>query len=243
MKERPILFKGEMVRAILEGRKTQTRRLAKYAHFVGRKAAKPENQIYDFEAFVRFNPAYLPPAAYEFCPYGQPGDRLWVRETFGVVQLFRDFESGIIDDAQDLGEIPKEDPRRHEWGEFGIPYSATYKGDDEEREFAWHPSIHMPRWASRLNLDVLDVRAERLQDISEEDAIAEGIQKVWSDDQGETPGRYLYFSEADAKGTGHATAREAFRILWESINGPGSWDANPWVWVVEFRRLEGSDGG
>ncbi|KIA78994.1 hypothetical protein QR66_18395 [Chromobacterium piscinae] len=188
MKERPILFAGEMVRAALAGTKTQTRRIVK---------GEPD--------FIRWNPiAINGVAGWENehgrplrCPHGRPGDRLWVREAFQIVRRGDDWDIPI------------------------------YRADDIAGHInsGWKPSIHMPRWASRILLEITDVRVERLQDISEADAVAEGV----------TPAAVQSFSD-----TGLVTrpAGFAYRDLWEQINGAGSWDANPWVWVVEFKRVE-----
>jgi hypothetical protein len=190
MKERPILFNGEMVRAILEGRKTQTRRIVKDCYLTG---GPPEDYLLSR------------------CPYGQPGDRLWVRETFAwpndQVTIYR---ANWREDAmrRGLDHIPKDDS--------GI---------------RWNPSIHMPRWASRISLEITNVRVEQLNEISEEDAIAEGIDR----ESGEYEGYFRDYREPDAI---TKNARLSYIGLWESINGAGSWDANPWVWVIEFQRVE-----
>lgn len=196
MKERPILFKGDMVRAILEGRKTQTRRVVKaFKHLVPALGAELDC-IKDVDgAPSRLDMA---PDNWECCPYGQPGDRLWVRESF----------------ADESGGTRK-------FCGNHIYYRADAEGVDLQGGF-WTPSIYMPRWASRITLEVTGVRVERLQDISEEDAVDEGVSpRDWRGDN-MSPDR----------------ARKAFRRLWESINGPGSWDANPWVWMVEFQRVQ-----
>jgi len=188
-RERPILFNGDMVRAILEGRKTMTRRVMK--HQPGEVTAVGRPLFFqDGDTGRRVSPK---------CPYGQPGDHLWVRETFAD-------EAG--DTRKYLGDH--------------IYYRADGDGVDLQDGF-WTPSIHMPRWASRITLEVTGVRVERLQDISEEDAQAEGAEPKLCTG-------YPYHNPP-------STHTNGFCQLWESINGPGSWDANPWVWVVEFRRL------
>jgi hypothetical protein len=211
MRERPILFSAPMVRAILEGRKTMTRRVAKL---------KPWHRIEEKEdgshwPWMEIDGAdmghWLP------CPYGAPGDRLWVRETFY-------------------------DPLDGQ--------SVMYRADGEldanlwDAGVRWQPSIHMPRRASRITLEITAVRVERLQDISEADAIAEGLKRITKDG-----GATVKHGIPDRDGlpgtddTGwpwrdwSADPCVAFRRLWESINGPGSWDANPWVWVVGVRRV------
>lgn len=194
MKERPIFFSGEMVRAILDGRKTQTRRVLK---------PQPEGRESQQFSGIAEAREYLGPKnhgkygayfGWDFipCPYGRPGDRLWVRETWAY-----EWEgSGCPDDD-------------------GILYRATDPGwDDNETGLRWRPSIHMPREFSRITLEITGVRAERLQDISNSDALAEGC-----------PSPDIH-------------PREWFVALCQSINGPDLWDANPWVWVIEFQRKE-----
>ncbi len=205
MKERPILFNSEMVRAILEGRKTQTRRVVKPQPCGGwafdgvyGKITSHHPQRGKFGAFLRRGVGTpWPELGILPCPYGSPGDRLWVRETF-----FSFRHAGVFSTAS------------------RIVYRADYSGQEDE-DYAtechgWKPSIHMPRWASRITLEITDIRVERLQEISEKDAIAEGV--VACPDMG-------------------ITAVGEYSLLWESINGKGSWDENPWVWVIEFRRL------
>lgn len=181
MIEKPIIFSGPMVRAILEGRKTQTRRIVKDGHALAFLGADHKPVL--------------------MCPFGQPGDRLWVRET-----------SLLCRDSN--GVCPAGNGK-------ALAYAADgYELEDGER---WTPSIHMPRWASRISLEITGIRVERLQDISEKDARAEGVaaSRVGPCQDG------LFYR----------LHRDSFIELWESINGPGSWDANPWVWVIEFRRL------
>jgi len=199
MKERPILFSGPMVKAILEGRKTQTRRVVKtqrhpFGHMLSVDDVAKE-VIGDTGAVT--------------CPYGEPGDRLWVKETFA----------------------PHAD----------IPSTAIYRcdpgGDYQDTvtpNFRWKPSIFMPRWASRITLEITGVRVERLNQISDDDCSAEGIKT--SVGVGLIDGeRCFHFQDS----SGYCRIGWiAYRELWESINGPGSWDANPWVWVVEFRRVQ-----
>lgn len=186
--ERPILYDDRMVRAILDGRKTQTRRIARL-NAAGRVKA---------------------------CPYGKPGDRLWVREAWAT-----DF---IFDDLPPCN-IPEDSPLLFRADESATGIVAFEWGK-------WRPSIHMPRWASRIVLEIIAVRLERLQDISEADAEAEGMD-VFQDGAG--------FSIPFANGkrsAWHRHLKDAFRVLWESINGTDSWAENPRVWAVEFRKLE-----
>ena len=200
MKERPLLFSAAMVRAILSNTKTQTRRVVKpqfaaYAIPVEMPATDPaRGWVAPGHSGVWWCDAAANPDDVRRCPYGQPGDRLWVRETFGFSG------SGYIPDIHFRATNPE----------------APILG-------RWHPSIHMRRIDSRITLEITSVRVERLQEISEADAQAEGWTRrpeVSTDPQ--------VHKEA---------ARDWFMDLWESINGPGSWDANPWVWVIEFRRL------
>jgi len=202
MKERPILFNGAMVRALLDGTKTQTRRVVK-----PQPSASSDSAILGPDSVWRFShPTLRGPVSHATddvrCPYGQPGDRLWVRETWTH-------------------------PLHH-----SHPI-ALYRATDESAALAhldfdrWIPSIHMPRWASRITLEVTDVRVERLNDCSEMDAMAEGMpfnaSAVGTPTPGARPG---------------PSAIAAYRGLWESINGAGSWELNPWVWVLGFKRLK-----
>lgn len=221
MKERPILFSGAMVRAILSGAKTQTRRIAPiqsldiFEHDGGLvtwnvRFTKP---IGKSRTIGSYSGGFATPdkarqiVAAEFCPYGQPGDRLWVREAWSIDPHPGPNYSGGLR-SPDGGEVM---------------YRAT-----DGWHGPWRPSIHMPRWASRLTLEITGVRVERLQAISEADAIAEGVTAVSS-------GGVTLFTTTGVNC--FQTAKDAYAALWESINGPGSWDANPWVWVVEFRRV------
>lgn len=172
MKERPILFSGSMVRAILDGKKTQTRRIIKpppYAEWM------PEVGVYHPTIFDRHGEAFpgdpVFGAADEVdgrpCPYGQPGDRLWVRETFA------DEPPGLLSDGLSGRVVYRADYNEADYNEEW--HSAPDRVDK------WTPSIHMPRWASRISLHIKEIRVERLQDISEEDALAEGLQKITKD--------------------------------------------------------------
>lgn len=202
MKERPILFSAPMVRAILNGTKTQTRRVVKDRHI---DAAPPAC----FFQWLR-----------ERCTYGQPGDRLWVRETWQVVDGSERARRIVTDPSPSRG-----------W----IEYAATVHPGHEPPP-RWRPSIHMPRWASRILLEITAVRVERLQDISGEDAVAEGIAR-------DGDGYERFHVDPDAP-LGQSFTRNpvlAYRGLWEKINGVGTWDANPLVWVIEFKRVEGGD--
>lgn len=232
MKERPILFSAPMVRAILAGTKTQTRRAVKPQPAL----VDPRNSrlpgLYrngDFAwrdkgaplgcATISCKPNGPDGWALENSPFGQPGDRLWVRETWLDLQ-----GTGIERATGDLS--------RYAYAADTPPGSH---GDECRKNYGlrWRPSIHMPRWASRITLEITGVRVERLQGISEADAEAEGCAKNHN-------GYYLGGPHAVSGRKQMATAQSAYRDLWESINGAGSWEANPWVWVVEFKRVEGS---
>ncbi|WLW59870.1 hypothetical protein RA224_21885 [Achromobacter aegrifaciens] len=218
MRELPILFTGPMVRAILAGNKLQTRRMKALEYF-----SRPENdpdgwwcaRISDGYAYMVYKQS--PHERAVRCPYGQPGDRLWVRETwaFGIHAMAA---------------------RRDDEGPFVYAADGTTQGRLGDR---WRPSIHMPRHASRLMLEITGVRVERLNDISEADARAEGCPFTWDGKQYEPPP-----PEVDSwQGYGRAS----FSLLWSQINGPDSWTTNPWVWVVEFEQVphpkQHNDGG
>lgn len=222
MTERPILFSAPMVRAILDGRKTQTRRVVKpqAPHWARGCYLQPSGR---WTWVTGPRPANGPGDGVAMrddtfrCPYGVPGDRLWVRESWTC-----DDEDGTLIFRADLGFGGDADD--WERGRFeGVPRCR------------WRPSIHMPRWASRILLEVTAVRIERLWEISPPDAEAEGIVYEIRDPglgRGGRPG----WGWAENEYAGSAV--HGYELLWESINGPGSWNANPWVWVVEFRRIE-----
>jgi hypothetical protein len=208
MKERPILFSGPMVRAILEGRKTVTRRVVKpQPPEMSFNLRLVSNDPRSWQEFVDDD--------YRYCarvPYA-PGDRLWVRETFQPIWA-------------------SDKPGDWETGEgYAVKYMATdarveYLDDNLDRVTdAAKPSIHMPRWASRITLEVTGVRVERLQEITEEGALAEGVRGV-----------KLGHLDPEGDAVAHRTA---FVELWDGLNAAHGfgWYANPWVWVVEFRRL------
>jgi hypothetical protein len=206
MKERPILFSGAMVRALLAGSKTQTRRVVKRQPW----ASCLIEEGMDGEAPFIYSALHGEGPGHDVqesrspctCPYGKPGDRLWVRETFRGCRAY-----------EVQGYAPKD------WGNKPIWFEAdgTPPGRPEQWALRSRPSIHMPRWASRITLEVTGVRVERLHGITRGDAMAEGCPFP-NMAQGPDP-------------------RDWYAELWGAINGPGNWDANPWVWVVEFRRL------
>jgi hypothetical protein len=234
IKERPIPFTGEMVRAILDGRKTQTRRVVKPQPsfpfgvkqivlvddpwhndaFVGTPAEGmmgdgPREKQFHCEDYAgnlvaRFDAT---------CPYGQPGDRLWVKETW----------QHLHNDGSPLERLP-------DWEK--TPVHCFYRADESDPTALpvsgkWRPSIHMPCWASRITLEITEVRAERVQQISEGDAKAEGCG-LGCTVKSERFGRYM------------SAGQFAFAELWDSINAKRGlgWEANPWAWVIGFRKLE-----
>lgn len=235
MVELPILFSAPMVRAILEGRKTVTRRIVKFPHHnplgqwepmtVGTEkgaltAAGISLPLQEVIWHTRTGDSLI-------CPHGQPGDRLWVRETF------KSIASGEVKNG--YGEVRygyayKADSATR-WNERPtIIHDLTGqpgKGPMQFQPRPWKPSTHMPRRASRITLEVTGVRVERLQDISEDDSLAEGIDAdLCRQSIGNAPLKGGYLPTC------------AFSYLWEKINGAGSWDANPWVWVIAFKRIE-----
>lgn len=204
--ERPILFSGPMVRAILAGTKTQTRRVV-----------KPQPELYqghlhldDQTVSMRWKDKIATPLAVaprclaKFCSYGAPGDRLWVRETW---KPWPNTAGPELRGPDGMGAI----------------YAATW---DKSGGHGWKPSIHMPRWASRVALEVTGVRVERVQDISEADAKAEGA-----------PVGEWFKDDLDGGRLVKADRRLGFRVLWDSINAKRGygWEVSPWVWVVEFK--------
>lgn len=216
-KEIPILFSAPMVEAIMDGRKKQTRRVI--------KQLPPETFIhYLFEKDGKHYKRESVNGCVELgfkCPYGKPGDILWVRETFCHY-------------TTDTG--------------FEIPGTFRYKTDNNiTSEEKWKPSIHMPKAAARIWLEVTDVRVERLQDINPNDACLEGVE-YWNIDHdalegGELQAEFKNYMWIDNEKHNeyafptYANSVDSFRTLWQSINGPESWEANPWVWVVSFNVL------
>lgn len=232
MKERGMIFNSEMVRAILAGRKTQTRRVIAN---IGndnclplQKRTKTKDGIY---THVMDSPIY------GLCPFGKTGDRIWVRETWSDVNL-----EGIPAVAYradgDVCSLMEDKSLLDDDGAFNYDdarvtkyhFSAWYSDLIDGVEGNWRPSIHMPRWASRILLEITDVRVERLNAISEEDARAEGI----------IDGGCLNCGEPEPCGCANPEpdATDAFAYLWQSIYGQENWNANPWVWVIEFKRIE-----
>lgn len=207
-KERPILFQSAMVRALLDGSKTQTRRIVRDL------PAWPITEIcHDAGGTAKWMPngpsasgTGMAAGHWRHCPYGKPGDRLWVRET----------HRPIFGQTCGLITVDYQADPREKWERLGDAPDCLIKSK-------WTPSIHMRREYSRILLEIVSVRAERLQDISEADAAAEGWQR-----------RSEVSNDPDVHSD---AARDWYRDLWEEINGLDSWNTNPWVWVVEFKRV------
>jgi len=216
MKERPIHFSAPMVRAILDGSKTQTRRVVKPQP--SRELMTEYECIRQSRLSARTDAEILSDCL--LCPYGIPGDRLWCRETFAIVPRTAYARSEGVQQML----RPDDD---HD--------AAIYRAgwDRSNGGFRWRPSIHMPRWASRILLEIVSVRVERLQDISEDDARAEGI--AYSE-------RFEGYCTGEAEHFNSHDPRQSYFSLWEAINGAGSVAANPWVWVVEFKRIDVAEG-
>lgn len=232
MPEKPILFSGPMVRAILDGRKTETRRVIKpQPEFSEPQTAWMDGEGHSGSGWYCYNIEY-PDEGSEFyrCPYGSPGDTIWVRETHSI-------ESNLGIDSSTTYSPPFDDGRPIRWGESEEERyweQCHYRATDPPPEICceslkcrqcaendygphWRPSIHMPRWASRITLRVTDVRVEMLQEITEAGCMAEGLAPMCNHD-----------TEEDL--------RMAFTVLWDSIGAKRghSWESNPWVWVVTF---------
>lgn len=189
--EKPILFSTPMIRAILDGRKSQTRRIVK---------PQPESVDHVNHKIIPYNGSAEFLMKNTICPYGKIGDVLWVRETFHLVP----------------------------------PNMVFYKADPENKATGkWKPSIFMPKEACRIRLEITNISVERVQDISKDDAIAEGIELY----EGES--NYKNYLHGDGRNYGYVKeAKISYMTLWESINGKDSWDINPWVWVIEFKRIQ-----
>ncbi|OCY53716.1 hypothetical protein [Acinetobacter pittii] len=223
MKERPIILNTTMVKAIIEGRKVQTRRLVK---------EKLISEQAEFECGNRPNVIRSEPSLQYYidkgCPFGQVGDHLWVRETFCI---------GSIEEEDHYQGWPKPlyvhqdgDPKQYpiykEWClREGISFDDVH----------WKPSIHMPRSASRILLEITKIRIEKLNQISNQDAVQEGLLKL------PASGRYVVSRGDQYFGAASNNPCEVFKWLWESIYGSSSWELNPWVWVIEFNVIQGGE--
>ncbi|RVR94524.1 hypothetical protein EOL15_28840 [Citrobacter freundii] len=208
MTERGIIFNTDMVRAILDGRKTQTRRPVKNVGsdncLVIRKPTKKRDGIY---THVKDAPKH------GLCPFGSVGDRIWVRETFNGFWLDDDVIQEIKNGISLASEL--------------CDYKADYSDDSKPTE-GWTPSIHMPRWASRILLEITVIRVERLNTISQADAIAEGA-----------PPSHPSIDSVSQEYGFPDFSRSWFGQTWQHIYGEESWQANPWVWVIEFKQIDG----
>ena len=224
MKEKPILFNSEMIKVVLEGRKTQTRRVVKnesdkfYVESLNARICEICKHGNEFEFGkhcgicrpTKIKPTYKDYSEFELkCPYGQIGDKLWVRETF---THYRGFGEDVKPDAPIIYKADKDDCGQ---------YPVTVDGKEclVSQKMPWKPSIFMPKKCCRIWLEIIDIRVERVQDISEIDCIAEGTRR---------PEDYPYICYVDE-----------FELLWDSINAKRgySWASNPWVWVVEFKKV------
>ena len=220
MTSKPISYNAPMVRALLDGSKTQTRRIfapdkmtwsadGRYTTHVRRNG----------ELIETGSGPFIPDDWLHYCPFGHTGDQIWVRETFCPI-------------------LPQ-DPHYNGGQPIGYDYAATYThgfrlGDSLGIKKVWTPSIHMPRAASRITLEITDVRVERLGDITREDAMAEGVElrRVSESDH-----RWIDYTDKEGRRT-FGDPRRGFWSLWESIYGPESGKADPWVWVIEFTRVK-----
>lgn len=244
MKERPILFSAPMVQAILAGNKTQTRRVVKGFDIQGPSSIGHYDWFKNgkWEGAHKTSMSFSDSSAADNCPYGQLGDQLWVRETWGYFDpdgTGQDYESPACAKSSEY-MMHEDNSCLLDYWLRRIAYKASFKlpeyGNGPDAPKKWHPSIHMPRWASRIQLEITNIRVERLQDISDEDAESEGIESC---------GRCGGFGFIEQGGEVFdcpmpecgISAATLFERLWKSINGAESWTANPYVWVIEFRKV------
>ncbi|STR91329.1 morphogenetic protein [Klebsiella pneumoniae] len=229
-----MIFNAEMVRALLDGRKTQTRRI-----MVPQPADDIERGIFPNPEVIGWKSSRRHKhgsTTAHFCHYGKPGDRIWVRETWGVVSHAFSDDGLMIDWVPDrpataIHEMPFGNGYYSGYAIYAADGDFTWGDDDgyEDGRSCWKPSIHMPRAASRILLEITDVRVERLNAISEEDATAEGVAQF----------RGGFWKHYQPGWTQHQlSARGSFVTLWKSIYGEESWNSNPWVWVIKFKRIE-----
>lgn len=224
-REIPILFSTPMIQAILEGRKTQTRRIIKPQPDEDGVDYMENPPVLDWEQIYKdvWKPWIWDTEEGErkhvFCPYGQPGDVIWVRESFTIIgtDIIRGSDGEVIEETS----------------------KYVFRGQKQkhiEELYKWKPSIHMPKAAARIWLEVVSVKVERLQDITNVDAVKEGINSEYFSSLNENTGGRLYWNyHANNYLTKCPTS--SFQTLWESINGKDSWHLNPWVWVIEFKRI------
>lgn len=218
IKERGIIFNGEMVRAILDGRKTQTRRILSPRQLKMIDTASSIGECYPLDCGIRDgnSQSYYR----EWCPFGKVGDRLWVKETFATLGNEDghpiDWENNLVSERKDSAKVYRASCYQmpNNYGLWTIP------DRDSDFEGPWTPSSQMPRWASRITLEITDIRVERLQSISERDAWKEG------------------FEGYDDDFTGGKNGYSELTENWINQHGQDSWQYNPFVWVVEFKRVE-----
>lgn len=247
MTEKPILFSGAMVRAILDGRKTQTRRMVKPQppigglihyfdeRFILEKWPRCEREMGNFGRCEDI-----------FCPHGQPGDRLWVKETFAPSpehpRCRVAYQADLTSYGLDNGIARKTEDS------MGCVYPSPITNPKKpwgDSKGGWKPSIFMPRWASRITLEITGVRVERLNEISPKDARAEGIEKLlrpnFNDYWWKNYGKPVFANHTDKwdqnRELHYLDPIPSYKSLWESINGSGSWEKNSWCWVIEFKRV------
>lgn len=246
IKSRPIPFSAPMIRALLEGRKTQTRRIVKPQPLgfadtdqiagweSGNTALRGTKGNYHLvklheSANRMLSCQGIPRDVDYFCPYGKPGDRLWLRENFRLPKSLNAMNcTQVAERMLDLGYTAPWAPIRYE--SDGATINATERTNSPHSLWGgdWgrlRVARFMPRWASRITLEITDVRVEHVQEISEEDAEAEGIRRTEGGWWAGPRDNYMVPSAA-------------YRELWDSINGAGSWSSNPWVWVITFKRVE-----
>ncbi|HIE0660145.1 TPA: hypothetical protein ACXJEZ_002661 [Providencia rettgeri] len=235
MKERGIIFNSEMVRAILDGRKTQTRRIVKHQRHPSQEIKFCDDGFFHWSMIGAEKP--LSTINYE---YGRVGARLWVRETYSLLgnedACPIDWNDNIVNDKTEAARIYRAScvQKSGDYGLWSIPDEADWKPHTEEMKFegSWTPSIHMPRWASRITLEITDVRVERLNNISPRDVVAEGLIKL------PATGRYVRFQGAQHFGLAYDSHKDAFADLWDEVSKPDcNYESNPWVWVIEFKRV------
>ncbi len=271
MRELPIIFSGPMVRAILDGRKTMTRRTSglecinEHPNWWERAITLLD----DTWSFWTPDAPDLQEFAQKAYPEGggyrsryQVGDYLWVRETWAIVHACVDPETGHADEIQlfDGGPIPKIAPGPYWSVAYEADFNEIQNPSDDRFAKKWRSPIHMPKWAARIWLEVIDVKCERVQEISEGDAVAEGVEPLFSPEivarrpeLASNPMPWLNYlwhghfnhgmgnKRSDAwphQYSSYKTAKESFSSLWELIHGPGAWERNPFVWVYSFRRIE-----
>lgn len=228
MKARPILMSAPMVRGCLEGTKTQTRRTIKPQPSKFSLDPKRADALREGNAWFTDDPEF-PGNHLRVCPYGRPGDLLWVRETVRAVDQGCKYVEYLADEhlAFCAPDCTSESEIFQQWFLLN-----AYRTNDPDLDGGKPvPGIHMPRWVSRLTLEITRVRVERLQQISEQDAQAEGFRMT----EGDPLHAHILYG---AFWRNYPTARDGYIDLWDEINGEGAWAANPWVWVIEFESYQ-----